>query len=138
MADPSTPWSAPPAPRKSHTLRNVLIIVAVLVVGMGACAAIVANVGEDAVEDAQKKVGSTTPGGDLIVISLDEFNQIQNGMTVEQVDGIIGGPGKVSSSSQIGDSEHVNYQWAGKGLGDNAIISFQDGIVVAKTQIGLG
>ena len=68
-------------------------------------------------------------------ISLDEYNQIKNGMTYDQVVEIIGGEGELSSEAY---STKI-YTWDGQGsLGANAIITFQNGKVVSKAQAGLG
>jgi len=45
---PPMGWQPPPPPKKSHTLRNVLIVLGSLaVVGLGGCVAIVGSVGNE-------------------------------------------------------------------------------------------
>ena len=74
-------------------------------------------------------------------ISLDEFNQIKNGMTYDEVVSIIGSKGELLSESDLGiGSEYVTtmWMWEGKGsIGANANVMFQDGKVVNKAQFGL-
>ena len=74
-------------------------------------------------------------------ISLDEFNQIKNGMTYDEVVSIIGSKGELLSESDLGiGSEYVTtmWRWEGKGsIGANANVMFQDGKVVNKAQFGL-
>lgn len=74
-------------------------------------------------------------------ITLEEFNQIETGMTYEQVVEIIGTEGTVMSESDItGDGQYKTtiYSWEGEGsLGANANITFQSGKVVSKAQFGL-
>ncbi len=74
-------------------------------------------------------------------ITLEEFNQIQTGMTYEQVVELIGTDGTIMSESDItGDGQYKTtiYSWEGKGgLGANANVTFQGGKVVAKAQFGL-
>ena len=73
-------------------------------------------------------------------ISLDEFSQIDTGMTYDEVCAIVGGEGTLSSSVDIGGSEYKTeiYQWTGDGsIGANANVTFQGGKVISKAQIGL-
>lgn len=74
-------------------------------------------------------------------ITLEEFNNIETGMTYEQVVEIIGGEGTVLSETDITGNEQYKttiYKWDGEGsLGANANVTFQGGKVVAKAQIGL-
>ena len=74
-------------------------------------------------------------------ITLDEFNQIQTGMTYEEIIKILGGEGTILSESNIGNSEQYHtiiYTWEGKGsLGANANVTIQGGKVVSKAQAGL-
>ena len=68
-------------------------------------------------------------------ITLDKFNQIQTDMTYEEVVAIIGEEGTVSSESSYGNSSMKIYSWS-NGIA-NATISFTNGKVSAKSQIGL-
>lgn len=73
-------------------------------------------------------------------ISLAEFQQIETGMTYEQVCSIVGGEGTLSSNVDIGVAEYKTeiYQWSGEGsIGANANVTFQNDKVVSKAQIGL-
>jgi hypothetical protein len=76
---------------------------------------------------------TTTPAE----ITMDEFNQIQNGLPLEQVEKIIGGKGELRSS--VGDGQYKKdvYTWEGNSFGGNATVSFQGGRVMAKSQLGL-
>jgi hypothetical protein len=59
-------------------------------------------------------------------MSLDEFNQIQNGMSYDQVVQIVGGPGELVS--QVGSAQV--YMWVGSGgIGANANVTFYNGRV---------
>ncbi|MDZ4632287.1 DUF3862 domain-containing protein [Bacillus cereus] len=67
-----------------------------------------------------------------------EFEQIQNGMTYEEVVKIIGSDGELQSESTVGDYTSKLYTWKGEGgLGANANITFQNNEVQAKSQFGL-
>lgn len=74
-------------------------------------------------------------------ISLSEFNQIETGMTYEEVCNIVGGEGTLSSSVDLGLGDSFKteiYQWTGDGIiGANANVTFQGGKVMSKAQIGL-
>ncbi len=74
--------------------------------------------------------------GDDTVITLEKFNRIQKGMTIEQVEKILGSSGQVIAENNSVDSVGQVYSW--KNLqGSNAIVEFKDGQVVAKAQAGL-
>ena len=86
-------------------------------------------------ESAEKKETKNDPG-----ISKKEFEQIQSGMTYEEVVSIIGGEGEVlSESGNKGEDLHtVMYQWDGEsGFGANANAMFQGGKLNTKSQFGL-
>ena len=86
-------------------------------------------------EAAEKKETKNDPG-----ISKKEFEQIQSGMTYEEVVSIIGGEGEVlSETGNKGEDLHtVMYQWDGEsGFGANANAMFQGGKLNTKSQFGL-
>lgn len=73
-------------------------------------------------------------------VSKAEFDQIQNGMTYEEVVAIIGGNGEIMSEvGEKGTSYYtVMYKYDGeKGLGANANFTFQNNKLQAKAQFGL-
>lgn len=73
-------------------------------------------------------------------MSKAEFDQIQNGMTYEEVVKIVGGPGEmVSETGSKGDPAYtVMYMWQGDGqIGANANAMFQGGKMMNKAQMGL-
>lgn len=74
-------------------------------------------------------------------ITLEEFNQITNGMTYQEVVDIVGGPGEMLSESDLGlgpEYASAMYMWEGEGsIGANANVMFQGGIVSSKAQFGL-
>jgi hypothetical protein len=69
-------------------------------------------------------------------ITLTEFEQINQGMTIEEVESIIGVPGKLIANSSVGEVTGQVYSWK-NAKGSNAIIEFRNGKVVAKAQAGL-
>ncbi|PZO43336.1 MAG: hypothetical protein DCF19_05155 [Pseudanabaena frigida] len=73
---------------------------------------------------------------DEAVITLEKFNRIQKGMTIEQVEKVLGTSGKVIAENNSTDSIGKVYSWKNP-QGSNAIVEFKDGQVVAKAQAGL-
>lgn len=74
-----------------------------------------------------------------VIISLSEFNEIENGMNYEQVCEIIGGEGTLFSESQEKDSpiQLAVYTWNGESMGSSASFTFQNGELIQKAQLGL-
>ena len=68
-------------------------------------------------------------------ITLDKFNQIQSGMSYEEVVGIIGEEGVLSSESSYESYSTKIYSWS-NGIA-NATITFSNGKVSGKSQFGL-
>ena len=75
--------------------------------------------------------------GDQVKVTLDMYNQVQTGMSYDEVKGIFGGEGTLMSQSEIAGYSSEMYQWSGKSLGSNCVITFSDGAVDAKSQYGL-
>lgn len=72
-----------------------------------------------------------------VTITKAEFDQIQMGMSYEQVREIIGGDGDVMSEVEIGGMRTVVYMWKGNSLGANANFTFTSGALQARAQFGL-
>ncbi len=72
----------------------------------------------------------------VAIITLEKFNRIQKGMTIEQVEKVFGTSGKVIAENNSSNSIGQVYSWKNP-QGSNAIIEFKDGQVVAKAQAGL-
>ncbi len=70
------------------------------------------------------------------VITLEKFNRIEKGMSVEQVERILSASGKVIAENNSNNSIGQVYSWKNP-QGSNAIVEFKDGQVVAKAQAGL-
>lgn len=76
-------------------------------------------------------------------VTMDEYNQIENGMSYEQVTGILGSPGVQQSENQLpGVAGYmpsittVMYMWQ-NGDGSNMNVMFQNDKMVQKGQFGL-
>ena len=76
-------------------------------------------------------------------MSMNEFNQIKNGMTYEQTTAIVGSPGEmVAETGNPGDQFYtVTYQFEGEGSsildGAYAQLTFQSGKLNSKAQKGI-
>ena len=74
-------------------------------------------------------------------ISLEEFEQIQIGMSYQEVFDLVGSRGELLSEADLGlgdDYYTAIYSWDGEGsLGANASVTFQGGYVTSKAQAGL-
>lgn len=70
-------------------------------------------------------------------ITLEIFNQIQVGMTYEEVKGLIGSDGTLMTDTNLGGVQSTMYMWkAADGIG-TASIMFQNDAVVSGSQTGL-
>ena len=73
-------------------------------------------------------------------ITMAEYNQIKEGMTYDEVCDIIGAEGELGADSSFGGYSAEVYTWKGTLYfisGANASISFMNGKVTAKAQVGL-
>ena len=71
-------------------------------------------------------------------LTLAVYNQIEIGMTYDDVVGLIGAEPDSQSTMDLMGSEIIACTWYGEGsAGANAMIQFQDGAVSAKSQAGL-
>jgi uncharacterized repeat protein (TIGR02543 family) len=78
------------------------------------------------------------PKGKNKTISKKEYKRVKKGMTLKQVRFLIGGKGKLESSSSSGGYKVKMYSWKGNGsIGSNAVIMFTNGKMDTKAQAGL-
>ncbi|MFA9380754.1 MAG: DUF3862 domain-containing protein, partial [Acetanaerobacterium sp.] len=72
------------------------------------------------------------------VMTLAKYNQIEMGMSYEEVCNIVGSNGSILSESDIAGYHTFMVMWYGKGMtGANANIIIQNDKVMTKSQIGL-
>lgn len=79
----------------------------------------------------------TSDASDSAKITLDTYNQIQTGMSYEEVKNIIGGDGILNSDTNIADISTKIYTWYAEDGISNASIIFQNDAVTTKSQFGL-
>lgn len=109
-------------------LMSILIFIIILCGGFAA--AINMN------DSVQKSVSGVTDTSEYI--TLDEYNQINTGMSYEEVKAIVGSEGTVSSEAESNGYKIVIVTWYGNGTaGSNANVTFTNDKVTAKAQIGL-
>lgn len=84
---------------------------------------------------------TTSTGSDIVQeqtkVTLEKFNKIETGMTYKQVVDIIGEEGTISTESSYGNQSMKVYYWYASNRIANATVSFMNGKVTAKSQIGL-
>lgn len=69
--------------------------------------------------------------------TLEKFNKIETGMTYQEVVDIMGEEGTVSTESSYGSQTMQIYYWYASNGTSNTTVSFMNGKVSAKSQIGL-
>ena len=120
---------------------SALVLAAALGAGLTACGAAkpAASPSAAATTESAPAVTQSAPASAAAgTMSLAQFNQIQTGMSYEDVQKIVGSAGTVLSESSIGGISIRIVSWLGNGsLGSNAAITFQNGAVSGKSQAGL-
>lgn len=69
--------------------------------------------------------------------TMDKYNQVETGMTYDEVVAIMGGDGELSSDTEIAGVSSKLYMWDGEDIASNCSITFSDGKVSSKSQFGL-
>ena len=111
--------------RQSHLLESVLGgILLIMIISITILLVIMEDSTKNNVEDK-------------CYITLEEFNQIQNGMTYTQVKEIVGCDGVVNSDTELMGSRMTIYSWYGKDDISNANVTIQNDKLISKAQIGL-
>lgn len=94
--------------------------------------------GGSVLHDALEEVKQSNYGPGYMTLAI--YNQIQNGMSYQEVVNLVGAQGTVLSDVDLGNSEYrtTMYSWEGQGtLGANASVTFQGDKVIGKAQFGL-
>lgn len=92
-------------------------------------------------QPAQASTPAPAPATDNGVLTKAKFDQIQNGMTYDQVTQIIGSKGELQSASGDKNTPYYTEMYSFKADGDfgaNAVMTFQGGKLENKAQMGLG
>ncbi len=70
-------------------------------------------------------------------ITAEKYEQIQSGMTYQEVVALLGEEGKLTAESETQGSKTSMYEWTAKDDWGTAILVFQDNAVINKSQTGL-
>lgn len=116
-----------------------------LFVGLPMCAVIIAPPVDTSRPEPQSSSGiapaRAVPAAPQTTITLAKFNQIQQGMTYEQVVRILGAEGEVMSETSFGSGQYathtIMYTWKAGGFMANMNAMFQNGALISKAQLGL-
>lgn len=87
------------------------------------------------VDDTVDAINEVAQGGGPA--TMDKYNQIENGMTYDEVKEIMGEDGIESVYAESDAASAKVYQWAGETPGSNITVSFLNDGVSSATQIGL-
>ena len=127
--------SAKTCPKCGKKLKHtgVRVVLGLAIIMIGICAITSSNTNTTNTENA-KPVSAQVQEEKM---TLEKFNKIETGMTYQQVVDIVGEEGTLSTESSYGDQTMKIYYWYAKNGISNATISFMNGKVTAKSQIGL-
>lgn len=120
-------------------LSSLAILVALYTLSSGGLAEYIQK-SKDAHNDSSQQIEATddnAPVENEPEITLDEFNQIETGMTYEEVVNIIGSEGTLTSETTVGDITSKMYSWNGKSITSNATFLFQNDSLTSKSQLNL-
>lgn len=84
----------------------------------------------------QKSISGVSDDSEYI--TMEEYNQIDTGMSYDEVKEIVGSSGEVSAQSEVSGYKIIIVTWYGNGsAGSNANVTFTNNKVSAKAQVGL-
>ena len=72
-----------------------------------------------------------------VKVTLEQYNQIKDGMTYDEVVALFGGKESSSSESEVAGIKSQVMTWNGNGTFSVVSIGFQNGKVTSKSQTGL-
>lgn len=126
-----------------HTGLIVFIVIIVIFICLGAIissnnntttTSTTTQTGTNVVQTQKEETSEEDTSGKA---TLEKFNKIETGMTYQQVVDIMGAEGTLSTESSFGNQSMQIYYWYASNGISNATISFMNGEVSGKTQIGL-
>lgn len=127
--------------KKKHKFHPILFIVGLLLIIMALLMMVQDAMRSGKIEVTMKMPDTnaeSTPTPDKIEgINAEKFDQIQNGMSYDEVVSIIGEDGTNISESELADIKTQIYEWQSHSGWGSANITFQNGIVINKAQFGV-
>jgi hypothetical protein len=128
----------PPTPKLSTKIPTWAFVLVIALVAVAAIVGIAMAVGsfhgaeKQAAQAEQQAVGNA---GTATAITMDEYNAIQIGMTLEQVQNVMGSSGTQTESSAVGGQTGSTYQW--QNANTEITVLFLNEAVSSKGQYGL-
>lgn len=113
-----------------HPFLTFLLIVLVIIIGIA-----IAMGGETDTNTTNSNSSSTVQ--EEKGMTMEKFNKIKTGMTYKEVVKIAGEEGTLSTESSYGSQSMKIYYWYASNGISNATVSFTNGKVSGKSQIGL-
>lgn len=128
------PKKAKVCPNCKRTLKSHGYLISILVFIIIFCGGIAMAINLN--NGIQKSVSGVSNSSEYI--TKDEYNQIETGMTYEEVKQIIGSEGSLTSTVTANNTTIEIYTWYGNGTaGSNANVTFTNDSVTGKAQVGL-
>jgi hypothetical protein len=87
-------------------------------------------------EEVWRLCPAERPSGPQPGVTARNFARVRMGMTLEEVEAVLGPGGQEMSRASVGGQTSVIMAWKGRGV-SNCTVSFSNGRVVAKAQLGL-
>ena len=85
----------------------------------------------------EENTQTATETAEDVKVTLEQYNQIENGMTYDEVVSIFGGKETSSSESEVAGIKSQVMTWNGNGTFSVVSIGFTNGEVSSKSQTGL-
>lgn len=128
------PKKAKVCPNCKRTLKSHGCLMSILIFIIIVCGGLAMTINMN--NSIQKSVSGVSDESEYITMS--EYNQIQEGMSYDEVKEIIGSDGELTSTSSMGGYTISIYTWYGNGAaGSNANVTFTNDEVTGKAQVGL-
>ena len=116
-----------------------LIVVIIVIAIIGGSQTSTNNTQTSAPSEATSNTQSTTEDSSTkdVKVTLEQYNQIKDGMTYDEVVEIFGGKESTSSESEVAGIKSEIKTWNGNGTFSVATIGFTNGEVYSKSKTGL-
>ena len=111
------------------------LIVIIIIIAIGGAGA--NNQNTNTSNSSESVAENTTTEQENIRVTLEQYNQIQNGMTYDEVVSVFGGKENSSSESEVAGIKSEVKTWNGNGTFSAVSIGFTNGEVSSKSQTGL-
>lgn len=128
------PRKAKVCPNCKRTLKSHGCLMSILVFVVIVCGGVAFTLNLN--DSVQKSISGVSDESEYI--TMEEYNQIETGMSYDNVKEIVGSAGEISSQVETNGVKVVIVTWYGNGgAGSNANVTFTNDEVTGKAQIGL-